>query len=171
MPARVLGLLLATGCVGTGQGLPNVLVDEALGPTTFPEIQEQIFDQRCAPQCHSGGAASKGLALEPGRSLQSLVDVPSVEVPGLMRVAPGDSANSYLMVKLQPFDGRRLGSRMPRTGPPYLSGPQLRALAQWIDAGASEEWEAGDEAIEDTDEPLDSEEPEDTDEPQDTGEG
>jgi len=132
--------------VGTGVGVPFVDPDD-LGsePESFGDIQILIFEARCAPSCHSGPSAQKGLNLELGRAHQSLVDVPSQEVPGMMRVSPGQASQSYLISKLEPSDARRTGSRMPRTGPPYLSSIEIRAIRRWIDAGAGEDWHASDD--------------------------
>jgi len=129
------------GCVGSGVGVPYPDPDEVGGAaTTFEEIQTNIFDARCAPACHSGGGASRGLSLERGLSIRSLVEEPSNEVPELLRIAPGRSIDSYLIVKVLPSDGRRVGNRMPRNGPPFLSNAEIRGLRRWIDAGATEDW-------------------------------
>jgi hypothetical protein len=133
------------GCVGTGVGVPIVVLDGSAVPETFAEIQTEIFDTTCAPQCHGGGAASKGLSLEAGRSRENLVGVPSVEVPELLRVAPGQASESYLVAKLTTMDARRIGSRMPRTGPPYLSTAQVHAIERWINAGAAADWVDGED--------------------------
>jgi hypothetical protein len=141
--AALAGVLLV-GCVGTGEGLPNLrAAAPGEAPTTYAEIQAQVFDPLCAAQCHQGGAAPKGLSLEAGRSLRGLVGVASVEVPGLLRVLPGDPEGSYLVVKLAASDARRVGARMPRNGPPFASDAQVRAIKQWIREGAAEDWEAG----------------------------
>lgn len=136
--ACLLGV--AGGCVGTGQGVPNDEPDPEAVPATYDEIQSMIFDSMCAAQCHRGGAAPKGLSLEPQRSYRNLVGVESVEVPALLRVAPGNAEDSYLIVKLSSADPRRVGSRMPRTGPPYVSNRQIRAIKRWIRDGAREDW-------------------------------
>lgn len=121
-------------------GVPNEEPDPGAVPETFQDIQTMIFDPMCAAQCHTGGAAPKGLTLEAGRSVRSLVGVPSVEVPDLVRVAPGQPEDSYLIVKVEPSHPRRIGARMPRTGPPFLSTVQIGALKRWIRAGALEDW-------------------------------
>jgi len=129
------------GCVGSGVGVPYPDPDEVGGmPTTFEQIQTNIFDARCAPGCHSGGGASRGLSLERGRSIGGLVDEPSNEVPGMLRVARGRAVDSYLIVKVAPTDPRRVGNRMPRSGPPFLSNAEIRGLRRWVDAGAAEDW-------------------------------
>jgi hypothetical protein len=62
-----------------------------------------------------------------------LVDVPSVEVPGLHRVAPGEPDNSYLVQKIE---GRAaVGDQMPLGGP-SLDAEQINLIRQWIAAGA-----------------------------------
>jgi len=142
----LLASLLTGGCVGSGIGLPDAASSTAV-PDTFENIQTLIFDPLCAAPCHNGGAPPKGLSLEAGRSLSGLVGVPSTEAPGMLRVAPGKPEESYLIVKLVKTDSRRFGARMPRTGPPYLEDPQIRALERWIRAGATDDWVDGDGSI------------------------
>ena len=109
-------------------------------PTTYAEIEQLLFDPFCAQQCHKGGAAPKGLPMEPGRALRALVGQPAVEVPGMLRVAPGQPSASYLIVKVVPHDRRRVGTRMPRNGPPFLTSAQVGAMKRWIRAGAQDDW-------------------------------
>jgi hypothetical protein len=135
-----LALCLGAACVGSGLGVPNDEPDPEAVPKTYQEIQSMIFDPMCAAQCHRGGAAPKGLSLEPLRAIKNLVGVESVEVPGLLRVAPGEPEQSYLISKILPADPRRVGSRMPRTGPPFVSTRQINAIKRWIAAGATETW-------------------------------
>lgn len=142
---RLQGLLLlsvAAGCVGSGQGVPAPPEPGATGPKTWAEIQTQILEPTCAQPCHHGGAAPKGLALDHLSAYKALVGVTSAEAPAMLRVAPGKPDESYLIVKVASADPRRIGSRMPRTGPPFLSSPQIAALRQWIAAGATQDWQA-----------------------------
>lgn len=139
----VVSLMLAgamSGCVGSGEGVPELDPESGAIPRTFGDIQTMVFDPMCAAQCHRGGAAPKGLSLESNRALRMLVNVPSVEVPELMRVAPSRPEDSYLIVKLGSADRRRVGARMPRGGPPFLSSGQVRAMKQWIRDGALDTW-------------------------------
>ena len=133
--------IASAACVGTGLGVPDLEGEAGEVPKSYADIQTLIFDPLCAT-CHRGGAAPKGLSLEADRAIDQLVRVPSAEAPSLMRVAPGQPDESYLVVKLTPSDARRVGARMPRTGPPYLSNPQVRAIRQWIRDGALENWVA-----------------------------
>ncbi len=136
----VLAFCGTAACVGSGVGVPNDEPDPEAVPKTYDEIHSMIFGPLCAQQCHRGGAAPKGLSLEPLRAVKNLVNVESVELPAMMRIAPGQPEQSYLIVKLVPADPRRVGSRMPRTGPPYVSNRQIRAVKRWISAGASDDW-------------------------------
>ena len=134
-------VLVLSGCVGSGEGVPILIDDPDAPPQNTQEILG-LLDQLCAQACHRGGAAPKGLSLEPGRALQQMVGVASVEAPDLMRVEPGAPERSYLVIKLVASDSRRVGGRMPRGGPTYFTGAQVRALKAWIKAGAAEDWEA-----------------------------
>jgi len=127
-------------CVGTGEGVPDPVPDDSAVPRTFDDIQAMIFDPACATQCHRGGAAPKGLSMEARLAFDQLVNVPSVELPEMMRVAPGRPEESFLIVKVASGDRRRVGARMPRNGPPFLSSRQVRALRLWIRDGATEDW-------------------------------
>ena len=131
----------------TGAACDERLSDVA-GPTanlepTFSSIQRDIFQASdatgrlsCA-SCHNpnGGAFRQvGLDLATEGAYNSLVGVPSTQRPGVLRVAPGDPDNSYLMHKIEGRPGIT-GLRMPRT-PPYMTDGQIRIIRRWIDIGA-----------------------------------
>ena len=67
-------------------------------------------------------------------SRAALVSVASVEKPGVQRVAPSNSAASYVVQKLQGDPGIS-GNRMPFGGP-FLDQATINVIRQWIDAGA-----------------------------------
>jgi len=118
--------------------VPETEGDPGAIPRTFPELQGFIFEPVCAAQCHRGGAAPKGLSLESRRAASDLVGVPSVELPELLRVAPGQPEQSFIVVKLAPFDARRVGSRMPRNGPPFRrtsTTPLHGSIRSWSGLG------------------------------------
>ncbi len=131
---------MCSACVGSGVGVPNPEQDPTAVPKTYDEIQTMVFDPLCSAACHKGGAAPKGLSLEPNRAIRGLVGVAASEVPELLRVAPGQPEDSYLIIKIKSFDPRRVGGRMPRDGPPWVSSRQISAMKRWITAGASEKW-------------------------------
>jgi mono/diheme cytochrome c family protein len=139
----ILVFILSIGAAGCDESLSTVA-----GPTpnltpTFSSIQRDIFeaaDSSGRPSCSSchnpnGGAFRQvGLDLSTAGSYDSIVGVASREKPGLMRVAPGDAENSYLIHKLE---GRTdiIGGRMPNRGP-FLSDGQLAIIRRWIELGA-----------------------------------
>jgi len=103
-----------------------------------------IFSAMCM-SCHTGvptTAVPPATTTLPGSqnlttaaaSYKALVGVPSLEVPTVLRVAPGNPANSYLIMKLQGGVGIQ-GKQMPLGGP-FLSPAQINMVAQWITAGA-----------------------------------
>jgi hypothetical protein len=75
------------------------------------------------------------LMLNAANSYGMLVDVPSVQVPELMRVAPGNPDDSYLIQKLE--GTAAVGARMPETGPP-LPQDAINVIRQWITEGAQQ---------------------------------
>jgi hypothetical protein len=81
--------------------------------------------------CHSSNAGNLRLLLVPDGG--DVIRVPSFEDPSMLRVRPGDSANSFLFRKVLE-DGGVPGGRMP-LGERY--DPQVAALLRtWIDEGA-----------------------------------
>ncbi len=72
--------------------------------------------------------------MSPGESWSNLVNVQSSGVPSTVRVVPGDPDNSYLIMKLEGTPGV-VGLQMPQGRDP-LSGSQIQAIRDWIEAGA-----------------------------------
>jgi hypothetical protein len=122
----------ALAACGSGGGF--VGSGGVVGPLepNFNSIQANVFDQICE-HCHSGATAPAGLRLDAANSYASLVGVPSVEPSGLLRVAPGDANNSYLIRKLEGTAG--IGERMP-AGLPALPQSDINVIRQWIGDGA-----------------------------------
>lgn len=140
--------LLLAGCAGSGEGLDasGRPLEEGGGevPLTpeFASIQANVLTPVCAP-CHSGAGAPQGLRLDAANSYAALVGVPSSEVPGLLRVEPGDPDSSYLVQKLE---GRAsVGARMP-LGQPALPDATILVIRQWIQDGALQGSAATDDA-------------------------
>jgi len=125
-------------CAGNGEGLDeNGRPDEggtgALQPT-FQSIQDRVFTPVCTG-CHAGAAAPLGLRLDEGASYAMLVNAPSVEVPALLRVQPGNPGASYLIQKLE--GTAAVGARMPLNGS-ALSQDTMAVIRQWIADGAAD---------------------------------
>ena len=114
-------LALASCTAGDGTGLDAGGRPVPPGPPAnndFQQIQDTIFTPICSV-CHQGANAPQGLRLDAGNSYALLVNVASAEVPGLMRVNPGNPDTSYLVQKIQ--GNAAVGVRMPANGPPYLT--------------------------------------------------
>jgi mono/diheme cytochrome c family protein len=106
---------------------------------TLSQLQSQVFTPRCSI-CHNGsqppgGALPGAQNLSNGNSFAALVGVASLEQPGVLRVKPGDPANSYLIQKLEGA-ASITGVRMPFGGP-YLDQATIDQIKSWIAAGAA----------------------------------
>jgi len=106
------------------------------------DIQKKIFDTTCATEfCHGASSASAGLDLSDGAAIANLVNVPAsaegAKDAHLLRVAPGDPDNSFLMLKIEGHLGPNEGVPMPLVGGP-LPAPAIDTIRRWIAAGASE---------------------------------
>jgi hypothetical protein len=117
---------------GSGDGF--VGSGGAVGPLapSFDSIQANVFEQVCE-HCHAGANAPAGLRLDAANSYAMLVGVASVERPAILRVAPGDPNNSYLIQKLE--GTAAVGERMP-AGLPALPQADVDVIRQWIADGA-----------------------------------
>lgn len=130
--------LVVAACAGNGEGLDANGRPVAPGSATVPlsadfaAIQANIFTPICSV-CHAGGSAPEGLRLDEADSYNLLVGVPSTEVHSLLRVKPGDPANSYIIQKLQGHAA--VGAQMPLGGP-YLSSDTIGFIQEWITNGA-----------------------------------
>jgi hypothetical protein len=130
--------LFTAACAGNGEGLDVNGRPIVPGSGTIPlsadfeSLQANIFTPICSV-CHEGASAPEGLRLDADNSYNLLVDVPSTEVPSLMRVKPGDPANSYIIQKLEGHAA--VGGQMPLDGP-YLPATTIAFVAQWITNGA-----------------------------------
>jgi hypothetical protein len=122
-------------------------LSEFTGPTpdlrpTFSSIQQDIFDapdasgRAACTSCHNRVLArfNGGLDLSSAVSYNNMVNAPSTDKRGAIRVIPGDPANSYLIHKLE-GRGDIVGVRMPVSGP-YLTQGQIAIIRRWIELGA-----------------------------------
>ena len=104
--------------------------------STFTKIQSEIFTPTCALSgCHTGSNPQANLNLSAGEAYNALVDINSVQIPSRKRVAPGNSADSYLIDKLKGTNMATNTSQMPFGGIP-LSDATIDSIAKWIDSGA-----------------------------------
>jgi hypothetical protein len=114
----------------TGTEPPPAVMDD---PSFSADIQSILTNNCISSGCHNAGAAG-GMVLLQGQSYANLVNVASTQEPAKMRVIPADSANSYLIIKLE---GRQAnGSRMPLGG--VLNSNSIQNIKNWIDKGAKD---------------------------------
>jgi hypothetical protein len=99
-----------------------------------------LMGSRCATApCHSGTQKAGALDLSPDGAtfLANVINVPSAQRPGVLRVAPGQPAASYLLCKMDPACEARapMTELMPVTGEPLTKG-EIDSVSKWISAGA-----------------------------------
>jgi hypothetical protein len=135
------------GCAGNGEGLnsnglpPSSSSGSGSGSSSsggtvtadFQSIQDNVFTPICAP-CHSGATAPEGETLDAAHSYNSIVGVPSTEVPTLDRIKPGDPDHSYLVLKIEGASGI-IGAQMPYHETPLVQST-INAIRQWVTDGA-----------------------------------
>lgn len=132
----ILAILTLAGCgelkTPTDPGLGG---GDPIDPTaTFTRVQNEVFTPSCTTvACHDLIGQQSQQVLLAGRAYQQIVGVPSVEMPALSRVAPGDPANSYLYRKIT--GANITGERMPLQMPP-LSDDKIKLVRDWIRRGA-----------------------------------
>ena len=124
---------LASACSGGSDPAGDVLGPPA---ATLLEVQTRVFTPRCAVStCHIGQGAPMDLDLSSvATSRANIVNVPSQEMPALMRIEPGNPADSYLFRKVT-HDPTILGDGMPAQGAP-LSASEIGLIETWIEQGA-----------------------------------
>jgi hypothetical protein len=130
--------LLIVGCTaGSGEGLDisGRPLDEGgnvpLAPT-LQSLQANLFNPFCIV-CHSGANAPLGLRLDAANSFINLVAVRSRQNSSILRVAPGNPDQSYLIRKLEGTASE--GEQMPLGGPP-IPQAKIDFVRQWIADGA-----------------------------------
>jgi len=109
-------------------------------PDTWAAIQADILEVRCV-LCHNNSpSAPMGLSWETDQ-YDSVVTSGrmSGEMPSMKIIEPGNSAASYMFWKINgqgPNGEAIVGSRMPASGPPYLTQAEIGRIGAWVDAGA-----------------------------------
>jgi len=103
---------------------------------TFTQVYA-LLSNGCGCHNSAGGTGGQALGTTAQATYDAIVNVPAsnVSAVGLDRIEPGDSANSFLMNKLDGNQGANEGQRMPYGGP-YYDQETLDGIRSWIDAGA-----------------------------------
>ena len=102
-----------------------------------PDSIQEVFANNCGfPGCHGGPVPQRGLDLgEDARTTyREIINVAAETDEAYNRITPGDSTNSYIVMKLR-NDARILGDPMPFGG--YPMDPVLvMRVAAWTAQGA-----------------------------------
>lgn len=138
-----------SGCSGDGStlgpdGTPAVMDDDNgdtngddgdSGPTvTLTQLKTDVFTARCGP-CHLGSSPSGNMSLAADFIYADIFDVSAVGNSNFKRTAPGDPANSYIIMKLR-GDSRIVGGQMPLDGTAPIPEEDIAKVATWIEEGA-----------------------------------
>lgn len=130
----VLGLCFAAASIiSCGNATSPTPPPQPKADPSFAADIQPIFTASCvSPSCH-GGAGQAGLVLTAGQAYAELVNIASTQEPARSRVLPGDSMNSYIVIKLE---GRQtVGTRMPPGA--ALNAVSVQNIKNWIDRGAN----------------------------------
>jgi hypothetical protein len=117
---------------GCGFGCADAMADVSLAMRAQVSLQRTCTGQVGEQFCHQLDAGGMTLRTS-GDNFPQIIDVPSSEVPSMVRVRPGRPPDSYLYLKLV-GDGGIEGGRMPFGGP-YDAGV-AELFQAWIEAGA-----------------------------------
>ncbi|MDP9036869.1 MAG: hypothetical protein M3O50_18885 [Myxococcota bacterium] len=113
--------------------LPCLFCSDAGGELPLAVKVKGRIDQVCSSLDGCHGQGQGGLALSSGNEFATMVNVPSTQVPSLLRVAPGNPAASYVYRKIA-CDGGYVLSCMPKGG--GFDANLARLFFDWIEAGA-----------------------------------
>lgn len=137
MALLLAATLLAAACAENGSSIVDEMFDGGKPPKiqpTLASLQKNVFGRICI-NCHfPGGPGPMPLDSEQA-SFDNLVNAPSVEIPGVFRVVPGDPASSYLVAKIQGLPGI-VGDPMPPPPERRLTPQEIQAIIGWIANGA-----------------------------------
>lgn len=124
----IIGVALASlNCASNGNETQSI-------EPRLSVIEQQILQPSCTfSSCHGTESPKAGLSLT-GSTHGQLVNQPSSQVEGRLRVIPSDPDRSYLLEKLVD-EIPTAGSRMPYTSSP-LPEEKILAIRRWIELGA-----------------------------------
>jgi hypothetical protein len=116
-----------------GQGAAGDAGSSA-GDVSFASSVEPFITKAC--NCHQSTPLMAPFSLKIGEAYANLVDVPSQQLPSMMRVKPGSTSASYLWHKINGTQAQVGGSGMimPYTFP--LNVDEKAIFERWIAAGA-----------------------------------
>ena len=114
--------------------VPPITGPVVMRPVT-PDSVQTIFTAKCALSgCHNQAAMQAGQILDADSSFVRNVNRRSTEIPSRFRITPGDTVNSYLVMKIRGDSGIQ-GSPMPLGNFPLPTAEQ-RTIIDWVAIGA-----------------------------------
>lgn len=142
---RRMALCIALAACGTdvrSDVTPDAMVESddplAIGtsapPGSLDDLHERIIAKRCSGQpglCHNGQFEPN--LSTPALTFAYLVNRPSIEKPSLLRVKPGNAAQSLFIDKIRNRNG--VATQMPLGAEP-MEEAEIQELEAWIDQGA-----------------------------------
>jgi hypothetical protein len=123
-----------TGPDGVPDPDPLTDITTAPPPGSLDDLHARVIEKRCSGQpglCHNGQFEPN--LSTPGLTYAYLVNRPSIEKPGLLRVRPGNAAQSLFIDKIRNRNG--VATQMPLGAEP-LDEADIVELERWIDSGA-----------------------------------
>jgi hypothetical protein len=111
---------------------PDAMSDVSLAARAQITLQRTCTGLAGETFCHLLDAGGMSLGAS-GDNFAQIIDVPSNEVPSMVRVRPSRPSESYLYLKLV-GDGGIEGGRMPFGGP--YDPATVALFHDWIEAGA-----------------------------------
>ncbi|HQY64668.1 MAG: hypothetical protein IPF92_15265 [Myxococcales bacterium] len=129
---------------GGDTAVPPPDASDGGGPAapTFTMVYSTIISQKCGNNCHlKANNPSGGLAMDTkAKAHTSLVgvDVTNACTGATKRVVAGDAAKSKIYVKVSAAAAAipGCGNRMPNPGTTPLAAAEIKAIGDWINAGA-----------------------------------
>jgi hypothetical protein len=97
-------------------------------------VRDEVLRPSCGfDTCHGSGAGYFSISEDMGAN--ELSDIPSNQIPEMMRVLPGDPDQSYLIWKMEGH-ADILGDSMPPPPADAVSDERIQLVRDWISAGA-----------------------------------
>lgn len=111
-----------------------LLFSQVTEPSFEKDIQP-IINKNCT-KCHNDKTHKANLDLRAEVAYKNLINIPSNEIPSMMRITPDKPENSYLYMKIE--HKAEKGSGMPKgwffAG--WLSDSDRLLIKNWIEQGA-----------------------------------
>jgi len=142
--AIALALAAVTTACGTDEPPPTgpaldtepdpLEVKTTPAPGSLDELHARVIEKRCSGQpglCHNGQFEPN--LSTPGLTYAYLVNRPSIEKPNVLRVRPGNAAQSLFIDKIRNRNG--VATQMPLGAAP-LEEAEVAEIERWINDGA-----------------------------------